>query len=62
MDVLVVNWKAVANFTSGDFDYECYLDFYLVLDVKLNIFTKFVLQYMYNTSFPGGITIDIKLE
>ena len=45
--------------TSSDF--ECYLDFCLVLNVKLNICIKFVLQYRYTTSFAGGVMIDFKL-
>ena len=47
--------------TSSDFDFECYLDFCLVLNVKLNICIKFVLQYRYTTSFAGGMMIDFKL-
>ena len=33
--------------TSSDFDFKFYLDFCMVLSVKLNSCTKFVLQYRY---------------
>ena len=48
--------------TSSHFEFECCLDFCLLLNMKLNICTKFVLQCMYSTSFAGGIMIDIDLE
>ena len=41
--VLVVNLTFLQIITSSDFDFECYLDFCLVLNVKLNICIKFVL-------------------
>ena len=38
--VLVVNLTFLQIITSSDFDFECYFDFCLVLNVKLNICIK----------------------
>ena len=41
--ILVVNLTFLQIITSSDFDFECYLYFCLVLNVKLNTCIKFVL-------------------